>query len=544
MTTPAVAVDDELYEWQRGIPALLVALLAIAIFGYGYFVARPAVPEQYFLAGQQALVDIGVVEGQKEVSASEEDEDPLEALDKKFQVTNMYLRRLSAIEEHRDWAKYHTALVAESHAGFLLIKAGQALTKGEKRQVEKLFGQSLGESKKAENTMELLSKSDSLEANQAKVWLLAKKIAQPDSDSAKREELSSSAVELLGQNPKDELAKLCVAQADIRSGFDEDQTLSSTQRAEKLTRALDLLSSIKKATLLKFALQAEAYDAQDIPAAIEVASRAAQFQWSLSPIDQKSIDSVSLMTLSLVRAGSLQEAKTFLGTRLPTYPTISQKQLVELVEEGLWRMIVCRVAFPNETRPAKVADLMEFLCSLNPTADRLHDCMRQLSSDSLENDFINELRSQLVRQRTAPWTIFFVASQAALSDQWQESRALLQGVAQKQPSIAAYFSYYASRSGKENEERAGFASRFLEQLSREAPDNARIWIDRISFLIEQQQPEKALECLKILESKAQQTPFLLEYIEQLYRDMKETDRADAIRKRIDELAGSKKESKK
>ncbi|MFN9911713.1 MAG: hypothetical protein ACK53L_03965, partial [Pirellulaceae bacterium] len=161
------------------------------ILGYGFLVAKPAVPGKYRQASEAALAEVGLLpEGTSPVEDDRE-EDPLETLLDRYQVINIYLRRLSAIEPQRDWARYYTGLVAQGISEVLANKASLAFKAGDKKQSDRFQSQAQAEYKRAVDTLELLAKGDSPEALQARNWLLSHQLSDPTGRQQRLEEYAT-----------------------------------------------------------------------------------------------------------------------------------------------------------------------------------------------------------------------------------------------------------------------------------------------------------------------------------------------------------------
>ncbi len=506
---------------------------------YSRLLVQPSVTAKYRQRCEELLQSVSTVDKVdtvKETAVAIGEEDSTGTIAERYRLINVHLKRLAETTEHRRWAQYQLGLNAAAYSRLLSTMSMEAQRRGNQRKSLELQTQAYFEKKRASETMRILSRTDAPEANQARVWTVAESLGQSVRAFPKIEELSKIAESALQRSPSDETIIARIGQLEVMKGYSRSDQVDHASRDAALAKATELLSSVKNRDFVASSYLAEALDSKNPEAAKELSSRVAQSFWQLAAPDQRRPEILAAMLCNLIRLGSFSEAQGLMTSRIGTLSQQDAGDTLQLAADGLWRQLVGVVEYPlPAARLSTPSNLLDLLAQVEPRSVDLTEFIIAASEGKMEVAVDDRIRTAVESDESSPIRAYLLSFRAALSEDWQGSRAMLQSVSSVPPYLPIAFAAAASTIAERDPSKKSVTLHYHEQLTRVAPQSIQTWLERITFCIRSNENEKSLECLGFLREKADGNPILLETLAALYKRLGEDATAAQLRDQIIEL---------
>ena len=530
-------------HWRKGIPTLVLLLLATVVSCYYWMLVKPSIQKRYSTIIQSNLKTLGmdgINANDRNDANSKFDKSNAELSPKKrieiLKETQLALRRLVGWNNSDDSVHYRYAIVSHELSSSYLREAFSNGTDG----AAQFFGIAKTEQQNATGAMERVRKLNNAFAPNASLWLVKEKIeanlAVPNTDLLL---IEKTVRPLLESDSIASSAKTILAQVLVERALRQSSELDRTKRFELLAEADQLLRSASTNNVKSLSLQAEAIALVDTAKAQEYANKALQGFWSTRESETQTAESLASVFRCLLIIGSLKEAQVFLSEQLLQLSAMDQPKFRALTAAAALRHVVSIALRANASaagglntpKNAKAANsptiaevVLSLAIQLNPESPELMKLLQSISELDNVDPIVSWLLSELALNGAAtngplkgPMSTEtgispFLTAVAGLGRiELDESTITALATSIKlSPAFGVAASRLAFQMANSDTISSEVAFRWFQTINSTSPVILVAWSVRANFYLKNKQPAEAIKCLEFLLDKLPDNAQLLE----------------------------------
>jgi len=526
-------------HWRKGIPTLVLLLLATFVSCYYYLLVKPGLQARYSAIIQSNLKRIGMVaiDANTDSGTTTTELSPRERIEI-LRETQLSLRRLVGWNPKDDSIHYRYGIVSHELS---LSYLREALSSGDVANSQ-FLGLAKNEQQNAMSAMEKVRKLNTVLAPKASLWLtqetIANNFAMSNSDLLSIEKTIRP---LLENESIASSAKLTLAPLLVERAFRHSSELDLTQRLALLAEADQLLrTDSPNDDLNSLGLLAEAVAIVDAAKAQEYANNALQRFWSTREAETQTTESLAAVFRCLLLVNSFKEAQVILSEQLQKLSSIEQPKFRVLTAAAALRhcmLIAIRVgtnptAAANSSKDAEA--VLSLAIQLAPESTELISLLQSISKPEDSDPIISWLKEELTMKGSAANSPrlgsnvsetgigpFFKAVIGLGRGDLSESTTSALSAATK---LSSAYGVAASRLVVQMELAdsvpAEVAIGWLRTINTSSPDVLAAWSDRASLHLKYKQPAEAIECLEFLVEKLPGNLQIVEALDGAKRQLK------------------------
>ncbi len=530
-------------HWRKGIPTLILLLLAAFVSGYYWMLVKPGLHQRYSKIIERNLKQLGMdgVDGLKSNSKVESSDSELSP-EKRIEIlkeTQLSIRRLIGWNSADDSVHYRYGIVSQAIAtGYLQ----EAIRSGHEA-VSQYLGIAKTEQQNAMGAMERVRKLNKTFANRASLWLVKRKIdeslSMPTDDLLL---LEKTVRPLMEQESIASSAKTILAQILVERALRQSSELDLKQRLELLTETDQLLRSVANTDSVSLSLQAEAIVLVDAEKGREIANKALQEFWSTREAQTQSVESLAAAFRCLLIIDSMKEGQVFLSEQLQQLTAMDQNKFRAATAAAALRHVISiairEVAVadgvlksPSKAKgaiaPSNAEVMLSLAIQLAPESPELIALLTAISKPTNNDQIISWIKNQFamdvtagIENRKQPVSPengvrpFFNAvvglGNGALTE---TTLAALTSATKLSPAYGVAASRLVLHMAIADALPTDQAIRWLQTINFATPDVLVAWSDRASLHHKNKQPAEAIKCLEFLLEKLPGNAQITEAIE-------------------------------
>jgi len=534
--------------WRKGIPSVLLAIVAVLIAGYSYCFVQPSIEQHYrdICARNLSLLETKIPEKKepdptetKQLWQDDSESDTANApsnfgSDERLHLleqTQLCLRRLIIWNKSDDSLRYQSAQVANHVADWYLHRA-RSLPPTAKDEIASFVSHSLSERKNASDAMRAVLKLDGKFAENALLWATRQRLQDNhDLPTVELDKISTSITELLSkeENNSDEVkvdACAILIETFVRRSLRIRRIEDVDQQIELQPRALQFFDAAQYASVADLAWAAEAKSITDLASGQAVATKALQAFWGKGQEEASSVETLSAAFRCLLLVNSIKEAQVFLSERIQQIAAFEQPRFRSLTAAACLRQIMLHVN--TDKRDTGSAEACQVLFSmsvqLNPEFEQVLEMLEivgdpaTLESSGLRLKELMGIASEAaVLGRTNPASdglrSLLIASVGLRNSPITDSTlANLRSAIKATPTHAIVASRLAMRLVASDSIRVEDAIKWLSAITVTSPESLVAWSDRAKLHLLTKEYSNAIECFEFMLAKLPGNEELIEAI--------------------------------
>ncbi len=537
-------------HWRKGIPTLILLLIAVFVSGYYLVLIRPQIRQRYLHVVESNLKRLQIEQDvAPELSgltgganASSSDLSPKERIEI-LKDSQLSLRRLVGWNPTDDSNHYRYGVVSQHLSQLYMSEALGNQSPDTNSLVAQNLGLAKTEYQNALGAMERVKRLGSVLAPKASLWLVHSKIENSIELTADElPKIEKTVRELTATDAIAPAANLSLAQILVERALRNSTGLESVKRIDLLGEADRCLKSISNNDVKALGLTAESASVRDLSQGKEYANQALQVFWSTRDNAAPSLESIVTAFRCLLIIDSFKEAQAILAEQLRSIPPNDQARFRSLASSAALRHLVAnalRQSIPKAASVANIAvgpkgqksspnlDLVFSLAiQLNPESRELMGLLQAIAKPNEANDLhkriIDNLMTEMAqsssmkRQQLAEAGVDrFVAAVSSVGrgDFSASATGALVASIKMSPAYGVAISRLVVHMLDSNSLSSEAAIRWLATINSECPEVLVAWSDLANLYLKNKQPAEAIKCLEFLREKLPGNPQIVDALD-------------------------------
>ena len=528
-------------HWRKGIPTLVLLLLATFVSCYYYLLVKPGIQKRYSAIIQTNLKRIGMngIDANADPNTTNTELSSKERIEI-LQETQLSLRRLVGWNPSDDSVHYRYGIVSHELASSYLR---EALSSGEVARPQ-FLGLAKNQQQNATSAMERVRKINNMFAPKASLWLahekIADNVAMSNSDLLSIEETIRP---LLENESIASSAKPTLAQVLVERALRHSSELDLAKRLSLLAEADQLLRTDSPNDLKSLGIQAEAVAIVDLAKAQEYASKTLQQFWSTREAETQTTESLAAVFRCLLIINSFKEGQVFLSEQLQQLSFLDQPRFRALTAASALRHVMT-IAIRAGATPTGAANsskdaeaVLSLAIQLAPESPELISLLQAIAKLEDSDPIISWLKKELTMKETATngprlgsnvsetgiGPFFKAVIGLGHGDLGESTTSALATATKLSPAYGVAASRLVMQMALSDSVSVEVAIRWLRTINSSSPDVLVAWSDRASLHLKNKQPAEAIECLEFLIKKLPGNPQIVEALDAAKRQLQNAE---------------------